>query len=513
MKKMPTPTTTIEEEQSRIGQFITELREQRGLTQKNLAELIGTSQSAIARMEAGQQNFTTEMLAKIGQALNRNIVSIGSGGPNVSIEGGHKLHGTVVINSSKNSAVALLCAALLNRGKTTLKKMARIEEVFRIIEVLTSIGVKVRWQGSDVVIEPPTRLKLDGMDIAAAAKTRSALLLIAPLLHRHKSFTIPHTGGCDLGKRTVRPHLFALEKLGVAITTTNSEYEISNNDLHPSDIVMYESGDTATENIVMAAALIPGETTIRMASANYMVQDICLFLVKCGVKISGIGTTTLRITGVSQINQNLEFWPSEDPIEAMFFVSAALTTGSSITIERVPIEFMELELAKLYHMGARIDVSKPYKAKNGHTLLVDLMTHPAPLIALEEKLYGRPFPGLNMDNLPFFIPIATQASGTTLIHDWSYENRIIYSMEITKLRADAVLADPHRMYITGPKQLKAAEIICPPVLRVGALLLICMLAAEGTSILRNVYTINRGYEDLFERLNSLGAKINFMTSL
>ncbi|TSC81857.1 MAG: UDP-N-acetylglucosamine 1-carboxyvinyltransferase [Parcubacteria group bacterium Gr01-1014_20] len=497
----------------KIGQFITELREQAGLTQEELAEALSTSQSAVARMEKGEQNFSTEMLSKISRVLNREIITLSTGAINFKIEGGQKLSGTITTNTSKNSAVSLLSASLLNNGKTTLKGMPRIEEVFRIIEVLDSLGVNTKWDGNDLEINPPKEISLEKINSESANKTRSVLMLLGPLSHIFSKFTLPHAGGCHLGQRTVRPHLYALEKLGVKIKTTKTDYEVGVKKLKPAEIVLYESGDTVTENVLMAAAKIPGRTVIKFASANYQVQDLCYFLEKLGVKIDGIGTTTLTVHGVSDINQNVEFYPSEDPIESMLFLSIAATTNSTLVIERCPIDFLELELLKLEKMGFKFKLSKAYKSRNGHTNLVDIKTLPSKLVALEEKIYARPFPGLNIDNLPFFVPIATQAKGQTLIHDWVYENRAIYYMELVKLNADIILADPHRVFINGPSELKGAEVVCPPALRPAVIILIAMLAAKGTSILRNVYSINRGYEDLVNRLNKLGAKIKILKGI
>lgn len=260
----------------------------------------------------------------------------------------------------------------------------------------------------------------------------------------------------------------------------------------------------------MAAALIPGKTIIKFASANYQVQDLCFFLRELGVDIQGVGTTTLTINGISKANANITYFLSEDPIEAMFLLATAIVTKSSITIERCPIDFLEIELLKLEKMGFKYKILKKYKALNGETNLVDIKTSPSRLVALEEKIESRPYPGLNADNLPFFAVIATQAEGQTLIHDWMFEKRAIYYMDLSKLGADTMLADPHRFYVNGPTKLKATEVICPPALRPAAILLIGMLGAEGTSKLRNVYSINRGYEDLANRLNAIGAKIEIL---
>lgn len=431
------------------------------------------------------------------------------------VEGGRKLSGEVTTRTSKNAAVVLLCASLLNKARTELKNMPRIEEVFRIIEVLESIGVRVRWVNkNDLEIVPPEKVNLDNINKESAMKTRSVILLLGSLVHILPYFEIPQPGGCKLGSRTIRPHLFALEKLGVKIEAKGDSYAVSSDELKPAEIIMYESGDTATENAIMAASRIPGTTVIKYASANYQVQDLCFFLSKLGVEIKGIGTTTLVIRGIRDIDTPITYSPAEDPIESMLFLSIAATTNSPITIKRSPIDFLELELLRLEKMGFKYKTSERYKSNNGETDLVDIETVPIQegetLTALEDKIEARPYPGLNIDNLPFFVPIATQADGQTLIHDWVYENRAIYYMELAKLGAEIILADPHRVFINGPTELKAAEIICPPALRPAAIILIAMLAAEGTSTLRNVYSINRGYEDLAERLNKLGARIHIL---
>lgn len=501
--------TTLDQKLAKIGAFIMELREERGLTQEELAEKIGTTQSAIARIEKGEQNMSTEMLAKISEALQRDVVQIGNKSLNFKIEGGRKLSGSIEVKSSKNAAVGLLCASLLNSGKTILKNMPRIEEVARIIEVLQSIGVSVKWIGNDVEIEAK-KIDLKNLDIGAAIKTRSIIMFIGPLLHRAKNFTLPQAGGCKLGSRTVRPHFFALEKFGVHIEAQAKQYKIKASSLKPAEIVLYESGDTVTENALMAAALIPGKTIIKFASANYQVQDLCFFLRELGVDIQGIGTTTLTVTGIQSIDTNVTYFLSEDPIEAMFLIATAIITKSGITIKRCPIDFLEIELLKLEKMGFKYKILKKYKSRNNETNLVDIRTYPSRLIALEEKIESRPYPGLNADNLPFFAVIATQAEGQTLIHDWMFEKRAIYYMDLAKLGADTMLADPHRFYVNSKTKLKSAEVICPPALRPAAILLIGMLGAEGVSKLRNVYSINRGYEDLANRLNAIGAKIELL---
>jgi len=358
------------------------------------------------------------------------------------------------------------------------------------------------------VVRPPKKLTPEKMDKVAAGKTRSTVLFTAPLAHLFESFELPLPGGCNLGGRTMMPHIQALGALGISILKgSEGMYKVSSIEKTAGEVAMYESSDTGTESVLMAAAKIPGKTTIKYASANYMVQDLCVFLEQCGVKVEGIGTSTLVVHGVDDIDRDVVVYPSEDPIESMFFISLAATTNSEITIKRCPFDFIELELVTLGQMSQKYEYGPKYTADNGRTILTDVTMFPSKLTAPPEKIAPRPYPGINIDNLPFFVPVATQAQGRTLIHDWVYENRAIYYMEMKKLGAEMLLADPHRVFIDGPTKLHPADIEAPPALRPATIILIGMLAAEGESILRNVYPINRGYENLHERLRELGASV------
>jgi UDP-N-acetylglucosamine 1-carboxyvinyltransferase len=425
------------------------------------------------------------------------------------IIGGKKLSGTIRTNYSKNGSVGLLCASLLNKGRTILHGIARIEEVYRVIEILESIGVTVTWTEQNTVeINPPKTFDLSNLNIESAIKTRSIVMIIGPLIHELKHFSLPHAQGCHLGKRTIAAHSYSLEELGVNTKVTENEYQISSEKLSAGEIVMYEAGDTAIENILMAVSKIAGTSTIKFASSNYMVQEMCFFLEVCGVKIEGIGTSTLIVHGVKEINDTIEYHNSEDPIESMTFITAAIATDSTLTISHSPIDFLELELYKLQKMGLKYEVSTWYKSANGRTNLADITIHPSTFIALDDKIHANPYPGINIDNLPFFVIPAMKAKGQTLIHDWTYENRAVHLMEIAKMGAHLTLADPHRLYVEGGHTLKPAQIVCPPALRPSVVIMIAMLGATGKSQLRNVYMINRGFENIAERLRSIGADIH-----
>lgn len=516
MKKTP-------DYRAQIGEVVERLRLEKGWTQAELAEKIGSSQSAVHRIEAGSQNITLPTIERLSGALGQQILSINNlNSQSFRINGGKELSGEITINSSKNAAVGLMCAALLNRGKTKICHIAKIEEVLRIIEVLTSIGVKCRFvnRGRDLEIISPDELNLQNLNIEAARKTRSVIMLLGPLMHRFTEFNLPYAGGCSLGVRTIDPHLKALSNFGLSLDakTCSGFYDAKVNTAllrkdAPRKIVLIERGDTVTENVLMAAALCPSETVIVGASSNYMVQDICFFLQDLGVEIEGVGTTTLKVRGKAEIDVDVEYSPSEDPIEAMSFIAAGIVTGSEIKVCRAPIEFLEIELEVLRSMGAKFSITPEYMSANGRSRLVDLTVHKAKLHAPVDKIHPMPFPGLNIDNLPFFSVIAAVAEGRTLIHDWVFENRAIYTTELANLNVKVELLDAHRVYVEGPTNFRPADLTAPPALRPAVVILIAMLAAPGVSVLRNVYSINRGYQDFAARLCHLGADILPLTGI
>lgn len=502
--------TNQQKDQKKIGELIKEIRISRDMTQSDFAKALKTSQSAVARMESGGQNFTTNELAKISDVLKRQIISIqDSDSVDFEINGGRKLSGSITTNTSKNGALFLIFSALLNRGVTVLRDVPRIEEINRVIEFYEAIGVSVKWlNDKDLEIKIPKKFKINNLMNESARKIRSSLMLIGPLLNYEDKFKIPHAGGCKMGARTISAHKYGLEKMGAKIKVTNDGYEISRSKkMKPAEIVMYEMSDTATINVVLAAASIEKESIIKFASSNYQVQDACFMLQQMGVKIDGIGTATLHITGRSLIKENIEHFISEDPTETMMWLTAGIITKSSIKIKRCPIDFLELELLKLETMGLKYSRSNVYKAKNGETNLVDIDLKPSNLKAPLDKIHAQPYPGINTDNLPFFVTIAALAEGKTLIHDWMWENRAIYFTELNRLGANVNLYDAHRISVDGVDHFNPTQIVCPPALRPATIILVAMLAAPGKNILRNVYSIKRGYEEIADRLNSIGADV------
>src|SRR3712207_864803 len=243
--------------------------------------------------------------------------------------------------------------------------------------------------------------------------------------------------------------MIALRPFGLEVEARGGQYHAVVTAPGTADrtIVLTERGDTVTENALLAAARTDGTTTIRNASSNYMVQDLCLYLRLLGVGIEGFGTTTLVVRGRPVLDADVDYTISEDPVEAMSLLTAGIVTGSEVTVRRAPVEFLEIELAVLAEMGLRYRLSPEYLADNGHTRLADITISPSELRAPLDKIHPMPFPGLNIDNLPFFAVIAAVAEGQTLLHDWVYENRAIYLTELNKLGAQVKLLDPHRVLV------------------------------------------------------------------
>lgn len=425
-----------------------------------------------------------------------------------NITGGNTLSGSIGVSSGKNSPIALICATLLTKGKVRLTGVSQVEEVLRILEVLESIGVIITWHDDETLeLDTSGEIDMDTIDKEASAKTRIALLLFGAMAARQSEYKLYRSGGCHLGERTTRPHAYALEKLGIYIESKGDHYNVQTKNLVGAEIIMTESGDTATENVIMGAVLAKGRTTIKFASANYMVQDLCYFLVESGAKIQGIGTTTLVIDGVESLTPPATYAPMPDPVDAMAWISLAITTKSELTVTGCPLDFLDLELELLRVMGQKVVIEDERTSPSGHFRIADIRLPVSTLTALPDKLHPRPYPGLNIDAVPLFIPILTQAEGRTLVHDWIYENRAIYALDLQKLGAKVTLLDPHRIWVEGPTQLQGNELMCPPALRPGMALLIGMIAAKGESTLRNVYMIERGYGNLVERLKQVGVQL------
>lgn len=493
----------------KLGENIAFFRQQKGLTQSDFAKLLGTSQSAVARIEKGDQNLTAESISKINRVLEKNVVELANPMLNLKVDGGKKLSGSVTVRSSKNSSVCLLYASLLNRQKTTIKNITVIEEVLRTIDVLKSLGVDVSVKNGDATISVFNTSDFKDVQI----KANNLLLLIGILSNYYNKFTIPVNFKATNFTGTLNSHLFSLEQLGFKFKVMGDRLTVDCTNKHGGEVTMYESSDTATINCIFASLGINDNVTLNLASSNYQVTDVLHFLKQLGAEIKGVSTTSLSITGGKKLQKQISFNPITDSSETMFYISCGILTNSSIIIRRAPADYLKLELLKLKKMGFKYKVLKRYKSNDKTRNYIDIQTFESNLKALDEKIYARPFPGLLIDNLPYFVVIATQAKGRTAINDFVTTERAPHFVELNNLGADIVLADNHRVFVQGKTQLKANDLTCSLALHPGNMILVAMLGAKGVSTLKEAYTLNAWYEGLFDNLNKLGASVHVLYEL
>lgn len=490
-------------ESLKIGRVIETYRKARNMTQTDFAKRLNTSQSAVARIEKGEQNLTTAMITKINKVLNKNIIKLASPMLDLKIEGGNELNGSVTVRSSKNSSVCLTYASVLNTEKTTLKNVSLITEINRLIDLFKSLQIEINQKDNYVEIRPkqvakPDKIKLDCLN--------SWPLLIGTFSAYYDEFEIPVLSS-EFNNLNV--HLKSLEQLGFKFKRENDKLLIDSKNKHASEVVMYESSETATLNVIFASLFCKGQTIIKNASTGHQVQDTITYLKSIGYAIGDINPLAIVINGQPKtLGKEITYEPIADPNEALFYVATAIVTNSSFTIKNFPKYFLEVELMKLKSMGLNY-LCENKKQLNGFELC-DLTVQKSSLTALSEKLYSKSFPGIAIDNLPYFASIATAATGRTEIYDFITEDRIASVNLLKPLGADVLVTDSHRAFINGVKQLSGANINCTLAAHPGNMILICMLGAKGTSTLQNAYVLNSWYEGLFENLNSLGAKISVL---
>ena len=409
------------------------------------------------------------------------------------IQGGKQLNGAVKVAGSKNSVLAILAATLLTKDECIIDNVPLIGDVMKMIEILESIGVKIEWIGAHKLRIQAKDVDPEKMDYSLVGSIRASILLIGSLLARFKKFKISHPGGCIIGARPVGVHFEALEDLGVKITLDDKFYYFEVNKLIGKKIILKEFSVTATENLMMAASLAEGITTIKIAAIEPHIQDLGKFLNKMGAKIIGGGIHSIIIKGRKNLH-GAEHSVSTDPIEAGTFMIAAAASRGEVLVKDVNPNHLDLVLEKLKEFGVFLEI-------NSDSVLVKA---PAELKAC--KVEARAYPGVPTDLQAPFAVLATQAHGTSLIHDTLYEGRMGYVNELSKMGANALICDPHRVLITGPTPLYGREITSFD-LRAGATLIIAALIAEGESKINEARQVDRGYECIEERLRGLGANI------
>ena len=410
------------------------------------------------------------------------------------IQGGKPLEGEIEVRGYKNAAGAILAASLLTDKEVILENLPLVEDIFDIIEVLKSMGVKVEWRGERSLSLKADFLEPQKMDFEKISKTRVSVLLIGSLLSRCKNFKIPHPGGDRIGLRPIFTHIEALKKLGVEVSENGDFYEFTASNLTGREIVLKEFSVTATENLMMATVLAKGKTIIKGAAAEPQVQDLGQFLKEMGAKITGVGTHTIEIEGVRNLD-GVSHQIIPDPLEAGTFILAGAIIPGKIKIKNVISDHLDVFLDKLEEIGVNL------KKDSEDSITVNYSPH---LKAV--RVQALPYPGFPTDLLPPLIPLLTQAEGKSLIHDPLYENRLNFTQELRKMGADIEIVDPHRAFVFGKTPLKGLRIESWDI-RAGASLIIAGLLAQGQTTIENIYQIDRGYEKIDERLQKIGADI------
>lgn len=410
------------------------------------------------------------------------------------IQGQHPLEGEVEISGYKNAAGPILAATLLTDEEFIISNLPRVKDVLNLIEVLEELGSEIEWLERSTIRIQNKKIDPQRLNFEKVKKTRISVLLIGPLLARFGEFKITRPGGDRIGLRPITTHLDAFAKLGAEFEESGDFYYFKGGELRPREVILKEFSVTATENLMMTAALLEGETVIKMAAAEPQVQDLGNFLREMGVKIEGIGTHTLIIKGTKTL-KGVKYKIIPDPIEAATFIVAGALTPGKVVIKNIIKDHLDSLIAKLQEIGVRINKIDNYSLEVEYS--PDLRA---------TRVQSMPFPGFPTDALPLIVPLLTQAQGKSLIHDPLYENRLNYIHELRKMGADIEIVDPHRAFVFGKTSLKGIEIESWDI-RAGTSLLLASLIAKGESILREIYQIDRGYERIEEKLKKLGAQI------
>ena len=428
-----------------------------------------------------------------------------------TIEGGYSLKGEIEPQGAKNEALQILCATILTDQNVRIENVPEISDVLKLIEILGNMGVEVeriekgtyRFNASKVntdFLKSPEYAK-------KAASLRGSIMIIGPLLARFGQGFIPQPGGDKIGRRRVDTHFIGLQKLGSSFQfdTEKQWYSVTASKLKGAYMLLDEASVTGTANILMAAVLAEGTTTIYNAACEPYLQQLSKMLVSMGAKISGIGSNLLTIEGVSSLS-GCTHRILPDMIEVGSFIGLAAMTDSDITITNAGVEHLGIIPASFRQLGIKME-------QNGDNLVIKGNRH----YEIESYIDGSimtiadaPWPGLTPDLLSVFLVVATQAKGSVLIHQKMFESRLFFVDKLIDMGAQIILCDPHRATVIGLNRthcLRGTKMSSPDI-RAGIALLIAAMSAKGKSVIENIEQIDRGYESIDERLNRLGAKIS-----
>ena len=426
------------------------------------------------------------------------------------VTGGYKLKGEITPQGAKNEALQILCATLLTSETVTISNIPNIVDVNMLIDLLRDFGVEIRKQNEDTYSFRADNINLDYMNTddyaKKAARLRGSVMMIGPLLARFKKAFIPKPGGDKIGRRRLDTHFIGFEKLGAKFNFDNKEnnFTIDASQLTGAYMLLDEASVTGTANIVMAASLAKGTTTIFNAACEPYLQQLCKMIVRMGGKIEGIGSNLLTIHGVQSLG-GTEHRMLSDMIEVGSFIGMAAMTQSELTIKNAQPEQLGLIPDAFRKLGIEMeihgdDIYVPEQSSYKIQTFID-----GSVMTIADAIW----PGLTPDLLSVLLVTATQAKGTVLIHQKMFESRLFFVDKLIEMGAQIILCDPHRAAVIGLNRqfpLRGISMTSPDI-RAGVALLIAAMSAEGKSIINNINQIDRGYQNIDVRLNKLGAKI------
>jgi UDP-N-acetylglucosamine 1-carboxyvinyltransferase len=417
------------------------------------------------------------------------------------IDGGVPLSGTVIPAGNKNGALPILASSVLTDEPLIVSNVPRIRDVDDMLAILANLGVEVSWRAANEVQLCAAELSGVAVDRHLSERIRASFLLAGPLLARFGRAEMPPPGGDVIGRRRLDPHLDAFVALGAQADTGRDIVLSAPGGLRAGEVFMDEPSVMATENTLMAAALTPGTTVIGNAACEPHVQDLARLLVGMGAEIKGIGSNMLSVTGAQRLH-GCEHRVAPDHIEIGSFMALAGVTGGELRVrDTIPADLRMIRLV-FERIGLHSEL-------DGDDVLVpggQKLTVQADVGEYKSKIQDGPWPAFPADLTSIAVALATQAEGSVLVHEWMFENRLIFTDKLTLMGADIVLCDPHRAIITGPRRLSGERLESPDI-RAGMAMLIAALCADGRSEIGNIRQIDRGYERIDERLRELGARI------
>lgn len=410
------------------------------------------------------------------------------------INGRKKLEGEIAIGIAKNAALKILAASVLSSRAVKLAKLPEIEDISRMKELLLDLGAKFLPDNN----LDSSKIKKTSLNYNIAERFRASIVLTGPLLAKFGSVSFPHPGGCTLGKRPIDFFVEGFKALGANVKRNGDIFSVTSKKLIGNKFVFPVVSVTGTENLMMAATLAAGKTILKNAACEPEIENLAQFLNSLGAKISGAGTSKIEIEGVKNLKGGI--WNGiPDRIEAGTFIILAVVSRGNIKIKNCNPEHLEVLLSLLQKAGANLEVGADY-------VIVKPVRN---LKAIDVKT--REYPGLATDLQAPLTVLLTQAKGISLVHETIYDGRLFYTDILNQMGADIIMADPHRVIVRGPSKFHGKKIHSPDI-RAGMALIIAALISEGQSVIDNIYQIDRGYENIEKRLQSLGADIKRVKS-